>query len=98
MACEFFLPVNLEVAFAIIDYDCVVHRLTCEVLSVGMHCSCWNCMHVWFTDVLCHYWDTELPNVDLLVISRRDKAAAVLDECDCINRTKMLVVLLDGLL
>jgi hypothetical protein len=98
MACEFLLPVDLEVALAIVDHDGIVHRLTREVLAVGVHRGCWNRMHVWLTDVLGHYWDAKLPNVDLLVISRRDKAAAVLDEGDRINRPKMLLILLNGLL
>ena len=54
-------------------------------------------MHIWLTDVLSNDWDAELPHVHLLVISRGDEPAAILDERDRVDGTKMLFVLLHDL-
>jgi hypothetical protein len=77
---ELLLPVCLEVAFAIIDNNRVVHRLACKVLAVRMEGSCRNCMHIGFADVLGNYWDAELPDIHLFVIRCGHKTAAVLNE------------------
>lgn len=62
-----------------------------------MHGSRWNRMHIRLTDMLCDDWNSELPDVDFLVVCCGNKAAAVLDECDRVDGAQMLLVLLDGL-
>lgn len=94
---ELLLSVHLEVALAVIDDYLVVHGLACEILHVWVHRSGGHCMHIWLTDVLSNDWDAELPHVHLLVISRGDEAAPILDERDRVDGTKMLFVLLHDL-
>lgn len=69
----------------VVDYNAVVHALACEVLSIRMQGCCWNCVHIWFTDVLCDYRDAELPNVYFFVVGGRNKLLAVLNESETIN-------------
>ena len=68
VARELLLPVHLEVALAVVDHHLVVHRLPCEVLPVRVHRRSWDRLHVRLAYVLRHYWDSELPQVDLLII------------------------------
>ena len=95
MASELLFPVHLKVALAIVDHDFVVHRLACKVLHVWMHRGRWDGVHIRLTDVLCHYRDAKLPDVDLLVVCSRDEASPVLDEGDRVDRPEVLLVLLD---
>lgn len=68
MARELFLAIHLEVAFAVVDHDLVVHRLACEVLLVGVHGGSGHSVHVRLADVLSHDGDAKLPHVHLLVV------------------------------
>lgn len=45
-----------------------------------------------------HDRNTELPNIDLLIVRRRDKALAVIDEGKTVDGSQMLLVLLNDLL
>ena len=97
MAGEFFLSVHFEVSFTIIDNNLVIHWLASKVFHVWVHCSCWNCMHVWLTDVLCNHRDSKFPNINLFIISGRDKSSSILYECNCVNWAKMFLILLNNL-
>ena len=98
MATESLLSVHFEIALAVVDHNFVVHRLACEVLHVRMHGCGGYGMHIWLTDVLGYHWNTKLPHIHLLVICGRDEPSAILNECDRIDRTQMLLVLLHNFL
>jgi hypothetical protein len=59
-----------------------------------MQRGCWNCVHVWLRNMLGHYRDTELPNIDFFVIRRRDEPLAVVNKSEGIDRAIVLLVLL----
>ena len=85
MAREFLLPVHLKIALTVVDDDFVVHGLPSKVLHVWVHGGRGYGVHVGLADVLGHHRDAKLPDVDLLVVSGRDEAPAVLDEGDGID-------------
>ena len=60
-----------------------------------MHSGCWNCMHVWFTYVFSNHRDSKFPNINFFIISSRDKSSSILNECDRVDRAKMLLILLN---
>lgn len=97
MPRELLLAVHLEVALAVVDDDLVVHGLPREVLAVRVHGRVGDRLHVRLADVLGHDGDAELPQVDLLVVCRRDEAAPALDEGDGVDRAEVLLVLLSDL-
>ena len=98
VASELFLAVHLEVAFAVIDNNLVVHRLACEVFLVWMHRGRGHCVHVWLAYVLGHNGDAKFPHVHLLVVGSRNEASSVLNESYCVNGAQMLLILLHNFL
>ena len=98
MPCELLLPIHLEVPLAVIYHNLVVHGLTREVFHVWMHRCCGDGVHVGFADVLRHNRDSELPNVDLLVVSCGDKSPPVFNERDGVDGAKVFLVLLNDFL
>jgi len=95
MTGKFLLSVHLEVALAVIYHYLIVHGLSSEVFHVGMHRSSRYGMHVWLTDVLGDDWDTELPDVDLLIVRSGDKSSPVFYECYGVNGAQMFLILLN---
>lgn len=95
MAREGLLPVKLEVALTVVYDYLVVHGLTCKVLTIRVHCCGRNCMHIWLRDVLRDNWDAKLPDVHFFVVGGAYEAPAVLYKGQCVNRTKVLFVLLN---
>lgn len=91
---EFLLTIHLEVAFAIIDYDFVIHALASKILAIGVHCRIGDGLHVWFADVFCHDRDSKLPQVNLLVICCGHEPTAILNEGNCVNAAKVFFILL----
>ena len=51
-------------------------------------------MHVRFRNVLNDHGDIEVPCTDRLVVRRRNEASVLIDESDCVDRSKMLVIFL----
>ena len=54
-------------------------------------------MHIRLADMLCNNRDSELPDIDLLVVSSRHKSPSILNKCYRIDRPQMLFVLLHWL-
>ena len=51
-------------------------------------------MHVWLRNILDHNRNVEIPSADRLIVRRGHKAPVFVNECDGVDRTKMLVVFL----
>jgi hypothetical protein len=51
-------------------------------------------VHVWFSDIFDHDRDVIIPNTNCFIVRSGDKPPVLVDECDCIDRTQMLIVLL----
>jgi hypothetical protein len=85
MACETFLTIEFEVAFAIIDNNFIIHRLACEVFSIGMHGGSWDSVHVWFRNVFSHHGDAKLPHIYFLVIRGGHEPSSIFNKCESIN-------------
>ena len=93
MSTKLLLSVHFEVTLAIINYNFVVHRLTCEVFSIWVHCCCWYSLHVRLTDMFSNYGNTKLPQKDFLIICCRYKSSATLNKCQCIDTAQVLLIL-----
>ena len=53
-------------------------------------------MHVRFSNVFDHYRNVEIPCSDRLVVGRCNEPPVFVNEGDCVDRTKMLVVFLNN--
>ena len=81
MSCELLLSIKLEVTvLAVVNGYLVVHALPCEVLSIGMHSGIGYRLSVGVAQVLRDDRDTELPLIELLIISSRDKTTTIFNE------------------
>ena len=86
MPSEALLSVELEIAvFNVVNDNTVVHGLPCEVLAIRVHGCVGDRMHVRLSDVLGNDRNAELPHEDLLVITGRHEALAVLDESQTVD-------------
>lgn len=54
-------------------------------------------VHVRLGYVLDHHWDIEIPCSDSLIVGRRHKPPILVDECDGVYRSEMLIVFLRNL-
>lgn len=54
-------------------------------------------MHVRFGNVFYHNWNIEIPCSDGLIVGCRHKSPILIDECDGVYRSKVLVVFLCNL-
>jgi len=59
-----------------------------------MESHSWHRVHVWFGNVLDDYGDVEIPRADRLIVRSGHKAPIFVNECDSIDRSKMLIVFL----
>ena len=62
-----------------------------------MHGGGRDSVHVRLTDMLGDNRDSELPDIHFLVICSRNESPSILNESDGVDRTEMLLVLLDDL-
>lgn len=86
----------LKTAFkSIISDYLVIHRLAKPVVTTWVHRWSRNRVHVSVADVLRNYWDAELPEVDLLIFSSRDKSLTIVDEGNSVDATQVFLVLLN---
>ena len=72
-------------------------RSWCSSLTVGMQCNSWHGEHVGLCNILDYNRNVVVPNSHRLVIRGRRESAVVIDECDRVDRSEMLVVLLGDL-
>jgi hypothetical protein len=54
-------------------------------------------VHMRFGNVLDDYWDIVVPSTYRLVVGGRYETSILIDESNCIDRSKMLIISLDDL-
>lgn len=67
-------------------------------LTVGVDRDRWHRVHVRFGNVLDDYRDVVVPSSDCLVIRGGQEPSVVVDPCDGVDGSQMLIVLLRDLL
>lgn len=97
MALKNFIPVKLEIASCIIDFDFVIHGLPCPVSPTGAESGRRDGAHVWIRDMFSHHWYSKLPLINFFVIGCRDKSFAIVHESKGVDSSHVLLIRLNNI-
>ena len=99
MTRESLLAIQFKVSVLyVIDYYAVIQALSGKIFTVWVQCSWRHCLHIWLADVFSNYRNSELPDINFLVIRRRNKLLSILDKSKTVYGSLMLFILLNNFL
>src|SRR5271154_2335373 len=92
---EDLLPLCSEAICGTKHLNCIVERLSCDMLPTWMYCDFYQRMHVWLGDVFDGNIDTVLPCSKRLIVRGGDEPFIFIAEGNGVDGGKMVVIFLD---